>query len=127
MILDFAAVFHPAGALRHVLPTVDGDVRAVHERSFLRAQIDDQSRDFLGLSQPAEWNLREDFRLENFLWNRHYHLGADVAGRDGIDRHALLRDLERERLGEAVHPSFRCSVVGMHGFTKSLALEVAKK
>src|SRR3981189_2367975 len=80
---------HGRGTLRHVLPAVDGDVRTIHERGFLRAQIDDQARDVLGLAQPPKRYLRKDFRVEYLLWNRRHHLGSYVARRNGVDRHAL--------------------------------------
>jgi acetoacetyl-CoA reductase len=32
---------------------------------------------------------------------------ADVAGRDGIDRNPFAGNLERQRLGESVHPGLR--------------------
>src|SRR6266568_1889068 len=58
MILEIAARFHPVGPpaarLRHVLPAVDGDVCAVDERGLLRAEVNDQPGDFLGLSEPSE-------------------------------------------------------------------------
>ena len=53
------------------------------------------------------------FELRMSSRDRRHHLGADVAGRDGVDGDALLRDLERERLGEAVHARLRRRVVGL--------------
>src|SRR5580765_1701973 len=118
MILEFAAAFHPAcpsrghaGTLGHVLAAVDGDVRAVYECGLLRTQINDQTRYLLRLAETAERNLRNDFRIEDVLRNRHHHLRPDVAGRDRVDRHSLLRDLERKRFGETMHARFRRRVV----------------
>ena len=42
-----------------------------------------------------------------------HHLGADVARRDGVDRDALARHFERERLGEAVDAGLRGRIVGL--------------
>ena len=53
------------------------------------------------------------FDVEDLLRDRRHHLRADVAGRDRVDGDALLRDLERERLGEAVHAGLGGRVVGL--------------
>src|SRR3954464_8890007 len=75
-------------SLIHVLATIDRDVGAGDERRLLRAKVDDQAGDFVGLAEPAERDLRQDFGVEDFLRDRGHHLGADVAGRDGVDGHA---------------------------------------
>ena len=71
-------------------------------KCLIRAEVDDEARDLLRLSQAAERDLRENFRVEHVLRNRHDHLGADVAGRDGVDGDPFARHFERQRLGEAV-------------------------
>src|SRR3546814_14603921 len=38
---------------------------------------------------------------------------AEIAGCDAVHGNALGRALERERLGEALHPAFRRRVVGL--------------
>ena len=43
--------------------------------------------------------------------NRHHHLGADVSRRNGIDGDAVSRDLERQRLGKAMHAGLGSGVV----------------
>jgi len=48
--------------LLHVLTAVDGDVGAVDEGCLIRAEVDDEARDLLRLSQAAERDLRENLR-----------------------------------------------------------------
>src|SRR5690606_39818513 len=43
----------------------------------------------------------------------HHHVGADVAGRDGVDGDAEARVLLRQRDGEAVHAGLGRGVVGL--------------
>src|SRR5262245_58595500 len=96
-----------------MLSTVDRNVRAGDERGLVRAEIDDETCDLLRLSQAPERNLRQDLAVENLLRNRRNHLGADVTGRDGVDRHALARDFERQCLAEAVHARLGGRIVGL--------------
>src|ERR1700682_2435057 len=86
----------------HMLAAVDADIGAGDERRLVRAKIDDQPGDLVGLAQAPGRYLRQDLRIEDFLRDRRDHFRADVAGRDGVDRDALLGDFQRERLGEAV-------------------------
>src|SRR5678815_4342027 len=92
---ELLVVVGAAKASLHVLAAVDGDVRAGHESSLVRSEVVDQARDLLGLAEPTDRDLREDLGVEDVLRDRRHHLGADVAGRDRVDRDALLRDLER--------------------------------
>ena len=39
--------------------------------------------------------------------------GADVAGRDRVNGHALARDFQGQGLGETVHAGFGCRIVGL--------------
>ena len=48
--------------LLHVLTAVDGDVGAGDEDCLIRAEVDDEARDLLRLSQAAERDLRENLR-----------------------------------------------------------------
>jgi len=56
--------------LVHVLPAVDGDVGPGKERRLVGSEIGAQPRDFLGLAQPSDRNLRNDLRVEDVLRNR---------------------------------------------------------
>src|SRR5450759_454262 len=51
----------------HVLPAIDGDVCAVHERRFFRTQVDDQSSDLCRQAQPPGRYLRQNLCVEHFL------------------------------------------------------------
>src|SRR6185312_3976594 len=57
-------------------------------------------------------DLRHDLGA-HVLGHRHHHVGAHVAGRDGVDGDAELRVLLRQRDGEAVHAGLGGGVVGL--------------
>src|SRR5436190_4388053 len=103
----------PGEASLHVLAAVDGDVRSGQEGRLVRGEVDDQARDFLGLAEPADRDLGKDLGVEDLLRDRRDHLRADVAGRDRVDGDAFLGDLERKRLGEAVHARLGGRIVGL--------------
>src|SRR5580693_4892559 len=94
-----------------MLATVYGDIGASEECSFLRAQVDDQTGDLVRLAQAVEWNLWDDFAIEDVLRNGHHHFGSDVARGNGIDGDALPRHLKGQRLGETVHACLRRGVI----------------
>src|SRR6266446_985663 len=94
-----------------MLATIDCDIRAGHEGGLVGGEIDDQSRDLFGFAQSTYGDLRNNLAIQDLLWNRRYHFGADIARRDGIDRYSLPRHFERERFGETMHARFRCRVV----------------
>src|ERR1051326_9588451 len=112
-ILGSASATVRVYSLIHVLTAVDGDVGAGDERRFLGAQVDDQARDLVGPAQAADRDLRQDFRVQDFLRDRGHHLRADVARGYGVYRDALARDFQRERLGEAVDAGLGRRVVGL--------------
>src|SRR5450631_1140316 len=97
----------------HVLPAIDGDISPGHERGLVRTEVDDEARDLLGLAQSTDGYLRQNFGIEHLLRNRRHHFCPDVSRRDGVDCHPLLRHLQCQRFGEAMHPRLRCGVVGL--------------
>jgi hypothetical protein len=58
---------------------------------------------------------RGDDLLQDLGLDRTHHVGADVARADGVDRHALGRQLLRQRHREAVHAGLGRRVVGLPG------------
>src|SRR5581483_2115771 len=84
----------------HVLASVDGDVSTRDEGRLFACKVGDEPGNLRGLTQPTHGNLRKDLGFEDVTRNGRDHRGTDVSGRNGIDRDALARDLERQSLAE---------------------------
>src|SRR6202163_1576566 len=68
------------------------------------------ARHFFRLAEPALRDLL-DHRVERGLGDLTDHLGLDETGRDGVDRDAAARHLQREALGEPEQPGFGRRVI----------------
>src|SRR5208282_6365895 len=98
--------------LIHMLPAIDRQRRAGDEAGRVADQEHHAARDLLGVAEPADRNPRHDL-LQHVLGHGAHHVGVDVAGRDGVDGHALARAFLRQRLGEAVDARFGGGVVDL--------------
>ncbi len=79
----------------HVMPAVDREVRAGDPRGLVVEEEGDGVGDLVGLAEAADGDLRDDLGAY-VLGDRHHHVGADVAGRDGVDGDAQLGIFLRE-------------------------------
>ena len=94
----------------HVLTTVDRQSRTGDEACIVARQKFDAAGDFVGLTQSANGNLRNDLFHHIFRDGRQ-HFGADIARRDCIGGHAITRTLCSKRLGKAMNARLRSCVI----------------
>src|SRR5579863_6906440 len=87
----------------HMHAAVDREICARDETRVVRTEKRDERGDLIGLTESANWNLRQYFCVHDVHWNRGGHRSRQIAGRHRIDRHAMFRDLKRKRHREAVN------------------------
>ena len=105
-----------------VKTAVDSDVFTGDVARVFSRQEGDRARDFRGFAEAGGRDAGDDL-LEHVWTDRPHHLGADVARRDRVDRHALLDAFLSQRLAEAVNRSLGRGVVAL----ASLALEAVDR
>src|SRR5690606_27287566 len=100
------------GLPAHVLAAIGSEVGAGDPGGLLGQEECNRVSDFLRGAEPAERDLRHDL-LADMLGYRHHHVGADVAGRYGVDGDAVAGVLLRQGNGEAMHAGLGRRVVGL--------------
>src|SRR5205085_1397370 len=103
-----------AGGSAHVQAAVDREVRAGRVAALLARKPGDDGGDLARLAQALHRDRRDDL-VQHVLADGLDHVGADVARAHGVDRHALVRELLRQRHREAVHARLGRGVVGLAG------------
>src|SRR6266702_8863144 len=73
----------------HMHAAVDREVRARDETRVVRTEKRDERRDLIRLTEPANWNLRQDSGVHHVLGNRCGHRCRQVPGRHRVDRHTM--------------------------------------
>src|SRR5690606_22375363 len=89
-----------AGVSDEELTAIGRDGRTGDEAGFIRDKEDYTARDLRRLAETADRDLRND-ALAHLFRHGHHHVGADIAGADGVDGDAGPRTLLCQRLGEA--------------------------
>jgi hypothetical protein len=80
--------------------------------AFFRGQPGNDGGDFAGLAQPLDGHGGHDL-FQHIGANGLDHVGTDVAGAHGVDRHALGGQFLRQGHAEAVHAGLGSRVVGL--------------
>src|SRR5580698_1001510 len=96
----------------NVLTAVYRQCRPGNVTGFFRGEEGDAAGDLIGHAEPSDRDAGDDL-LQDVLRHRRNHLGVDIAGRDGVDRDALLGVFLRQRLGEADHAGLGGRIVGL--------------
>ena len=96
----------------HVQTTVEREVGTRGVTAFVGCNPGNDRRNFFRLTQTLGRHTRNDF-LQHVRANGLDHVGADVAGAHGIDRHAFGCDFLRQRHGKAVQTGFGSGVIDL--------------
>src|SRR5690348_8923248 len=104
----------PRGGLDHGQPAVDVQGLPGHVARLVARDEEHPGRDLLGRADPAQ---RDRLGDAGFLLvvQRRGHRRRNEAGRDTIDRHAALRDLEGERFRHADHAGLGGGIIRLAG------------